>query len=309
MLDREGKIFIAGHMGVVGSAILRRYQKEGFQKIIIKNRSELDLKNKFDVKNFFENEKPEYVILSAAKVGGIKANMASPADFLFDNLEIQNNVIWLSHLYGVKKLMFLGSSCIYPREAPQPMKEEYLFEGKFEPTNEGYAIAKVAGLKLCEMIYTQYNKNFISCMPSNIYGINDHFDAERGHVVSGMITRMHEAKLKGDKEFMIWGTGNAKRELLYVDDLADAVFWMMDNYEDKNFLNVGTGEDVSINELALMIKEVVGFEGDFTHDTSKPDGMPRKVLDVSKLRDKGWKHKVDLKEGLRRTYEYYLSTL
>lgn len=305
-MDKTSKIFISGHKGMVGSAITRKFLEEGFTNLILKTRQEVNLLNQNEVKTFFETEKPEYVILSAAKVGGIKANMTSPADFLYENLQMQNNLIWAALKYDVKKLLFLGSSCIYPRECPQPMKEEYLLDGKPEPTNEGYALAKIAGIKLCEKIYDQYGKTFISCMPTNIYGENDNFDIESSHVIPALMRRMHEAKLNNSNEVVIWGSGESRREFLYVDDLADAVFWLMENYEEKQFLNVGTGKDVSIKELAFLIKEIIGYEGELIFDITKPDGMPKKLLDVSKINSLGWKYKIELEDGLKKTFDFFL---
>ncbi len=304
-MNKNLKIYIAGHRGMVGSAILRKFKKEGFKNFILRTREELDLTNQAKVEEFFQTEKPEYVIDAAAKVGGIKANSEHQADFLFENIQIQNNIIWSAFKNNVKKLMFLGSSCIYPRECLQPMKEEYLLTGKLEPTNEGYAIAKISGMKLCEKIYEQYGRMFISCMPTNLYGKNDNFDINNSHVISALIRRIHEAKMNNDKVVSIWGTGNALREFLYVDDLAEAVFVMMDKYEDKQFLNVGTGIELKIKELAYLIKEVVGFKGELFFDTTKPDGMPRKLLDISKISALGWKSKISLKEGLEKTYKYF----
>lgn len=307
MLNKNSKIYVAGHGGMVGSAIVRKLRANGFENLILKTRDELDLLNQSDVKKFFFKENPEYVILSAAKVGGIKANMQYPADFLYENLEIQNNIIWQSHLNEVKKLLFLGSSCIYPRNCPQPMKEEYFLDGKPEATNEGYALAKIAGMKLCEKIYNQYGDNFISCMPTNIYGENDNFDLESSHVIPALIRRMHEAKKNKLSKVVIWGSGNSRREFLYVDDLADAVVWLMYNYNDKNFVNVGSGKDISIKELAYQIKEVVGYEGELFFDTSKPDGMPKKLLDVKKINDLGWRYSCNLPDGIYKTYQFFLT--
>ena len=304
-MKKDSKIYIAGHKGMVGSAILRKFLNEGFNNLVLKTREELNLLNQGEVEKFFIEERPEYVIDAAAKVGGIRANSEHQADFLFENIQIQNNVIGLSLKYDVKKLMFLGSSCIYPRECPQPMKEEYLLTGKLEPTNEGYAIAKISGMKLCEKIYEQYNKIFISCMPTNLYGENDNFDINNSHVISALIRRIHEAKMNNDKTVSIWGTGNALREFLYVDDLAEAVFVMMDKYDEKQFLNIGIGIELKIKDLANLIREVVGFKGDLVFDTTKPDGMPRKLLDISKISKLGWKPKIDLREGLEKTYKYF----
>lgn len=308
-MEKNSKIYIAGHMGMVGSAVRRKLEKDKFNNLILKTREELDLFNQQSVNNFFKKEKPEYVIVCAAKVGGIKANIDYPADFLYENLEIQNNLIWQAHLSNVKKLFFLGSSCIYPRECPQPMEESYFMSGKVEPTNEGYAIAKIAGMKLCEKIFEQYKQVFISCMPTNIYGEGDNFDLNSSHVVPALIKRMHEAKLNNLSEVVIWGSGESKRELLYVDDLADAILWLMLNYNEKQFLNIGTGEDVSIKELAFTIKKVVGYEESLVFDKTKPDGMPRKLLDVSKINKLGWKHKISLNEGLKKTYNYFLKNI
>lgn len=305
-MERKSKIFISGHKGMVGSAITRKFFEKGFTNLILRTREEVNLLNQLDVEKFFKNEKPEYVILSAAKVGGIKANMTSPADFLYENLQIQNNLIWASLKYDIKKLLFLGSSCIYPRECPQPMKEEYLLGGKPEPTNEGYALAKIAGIKLCEKIYDQYKKTFISCMPTNIYGENDNFDIESSHVIPALIRRMYEARLNNNKEVVIWGSGESRREFLYVDDLADAVFWLMENYNEKQFLNIGTGKDISIKELASLVKEVVDYKGKLIFDITKPDGMPKKLLDVSKINFLGWESKTQLKDGLEKEFKFYL---
>jgi len=304
-MNKDSKIYIAGHRGMVGSAILRKFEKEGYSNLLLRTREELNLLDQGEVEKFFIKNRPEFVIDAAAKVGGIKANSEHQADFLFENIQIQNNIIGLSLKYDVKKLIFLGSSCIYPRECPQPMKEEYLLTGKLEPTNEGYAIAKISGMKLCEKIYEQYNKVFISCMPTNLYGENDNFDINNSHVISALIRRIHEAKVAKDKTVSIWGTGNVLREFLYVDDLAEAVFVMMDKYNEKQFLNVGTGVELKIKDLAYLIKEVIGFEGELVFDITKPDGMPRKLLDISRISELGWKPKIDLKEGLEKTYKYF----
>ncbi|MCK4554134.1 GDP-L-fucose synthase [Candidatus Parcubacteria bacterium] len=308
-MNKNSKIYIVGHTGMVGSAVLRKFKKENFSNIILTMRKELNLLDQKAVELFFKKEKPEYVILSAARVGGIKANMAYPADFLYENLQIQNNIIWSAYRNNVKKLLFLGSSCIYPRNCPQPMKEEYFLDGKLEPTNEGYALAKIVGIKLCEKIYEQYGKEFISCMPTNIYGENDNFDPELSHVIPALIRRMHEAKINNLKKVVIWGSGNSRREFLHVDDLADAIFWLMKNYKEKQFLNIGAGEDVSIKELALIIKNVIGYNGELAFDAAKPDGMPRKLLDVSKMDNLGWRYQISLKQGLKKTYEWFLKTV
>jgi GDP-L-fucose synthase len=305
-VNKSGKIYVAGHRGLVGAAIVRRLEAEGFTNLLVRTHDELDLTDSAAVEQFFDQEKPEYVILAAARVGGIKANMTYPAEFLYENLQIQNNVMWSAMKHQVKKLLFLGSSCIYPRSSPQPMQEDYFFEGKPEPTNEGYAIAKIAGMKLCEYIYTEHGLTFISCMPTNVYGEGDTFDYEKSHVIPALIRRMHEAKVSDSPEVVIWGSGNSRREFLHRDDLADAVFWLMQNYDDKQFLNVGTGKDISIKELAELIKEVVGYKGELVFDTSKPDGMPKKLLDVDKLHQAGWHHKIEFEAGLKQTYEWFL---
>jgi GDP-L-fucose synthase len=308
-MEEGSKIYLAGHTGMVGSAILRKLQTEKYVNIIVKTRKELNLLDQAQVWDFFQKERPEYVILAAARVGGIKANLTYPADFLYENLQIQNNIIWSAHKTGVTKLLFLGSSCIYPRNCPQPMKEENLLDGKVEPTNEGYALAKIAGIKLCEKIYEQYNKIFISCMPTNIYGPNDNFDTESSHVIPALMRRMYEAKAKKMEEVTIWGSGNSRREFLYVDDLAKATVWLMQNYDEKEFLNIGTGADVSIKELAYMIKEIVGFEGDLAFDESKPDGMPKKLLNVERASALGWRYETSLDEGLRQSYTWFLDNI
>lgn len=304
-MDKSAKIFVAGHRGMVGSAIVRLLEKRGYNNLVLKTRQELDLMDQKAVEKFFEEEKPEYVIDSAARVGGIKANMEHPAEFLYENLQIQNNLIWTSKNIGVKKFLFLGSSCIYPRECPQPMKEEYFMEGKPEPTNEGYAIAKIAGMKLCEYIYREHGIKFVSCMPTNIYGENDDFNPETSHVIPSLIRRMIEAQETNQPEVVIWGTGVSRREFLYVDDLADAVVWLLENYEDKEFLNVGTGEDISIKELAEIVQRLVGYEGKLVFDSTKPDGMPKKLLDVSRLRATGWKHQIAFEDGLQKTIDWF----
>lgn len=305
-MKKDDIIYVAGGTGLVGGAIVRSLKYRGYSNVITTNRSELDLLDAKAVNDFYARTKPKYVINSAARVGGIKANMTYKADFLYENLAIQNNVIWWAHLAGVEKLVFLGSSCIYPRNSPQPMKEEYFMEGKVEPTNEWYAIAKIAGMKLCETIYEQYGKRFVSCMPTNVYGPGDHFDPETSHVIPGMIRRMHEAKKAWDKEFLIWGTGNTRREFLYVDDLAEAVVWMLENYDGKDFVNIWTGVDISINELAELLKWIIGYDGAFTHDTSKPDGFPKKLLDVTRMEEAGWKSTTNLLDWLKATYTYFL---
>lgn len=305
-MDKQSKVYIAGHNGMAGSAIYRAMQSAGYSNFVYKRSAELDLKNQNATEAFFENEKPDVVVLAAAKVGGIMANIESPATFLYDNLMIQNNVINSAYKVGVKKLLFLGSSCIYPRECPQPMKEEYLLDGKVEPTNEGYAIAKIAGMKLCEMYNRQYGTDYISVMPCNLYGYNDNFDRMRSHVVPATIRKFHEAKVNGDKEVVIWGTGNARRELLFADDMADACLYLLENYSGNDFFNVGTGFDVSITELSEIVADIVGFDGKMVYDTTKPDGMPQKLMDCSRLTEKGWSYKTDLRDGLKKTYQWYL---
>lgn len=304
-MNKESKIYIAGHTGLVGSAIVRKLKTEGYTNLLLRTRAELDLLDQAAVKAFFEKEKPEYVIDSAARVGGIKANMTFPAEFLYENLQIQNNIIWSAYHSGVEKLLLLGSSCIYPRSAPQPMKEEYFLDGKVEPTNEGYALAKIVGMKLCEKISVEYSRKFISCMPTNLYGPGDNFTDESSHVVPALMRRMEEAKQNNVSEVVIWGSGESRREFLHVDDLAEAVLWLMNNYDAPDFLNVGTGQDVSIKELAFMIKEIAGYQGELVFDTTKPDGMPKKLLDVSKLTALGWTAHTELKTGLKETYNWY----
>lgn len=308
-MNKNSKIYIAGHRGMVGSAILRKFEKEGYTNLILRTREELDLTNQIKVEEFFKLEKPEYVIDAAAKVGGIKANSEHQADFLLENLLIQDNIIASSLRNNVKKLLFLGSSCIYPRESPQPIKEEYLLTGKLEPTNEGYAIAKISGMKLCEKIFEQYGKVFISCMPTNLYGQNDNFDVESSHVISALMRRIHEAKIDNSKTVSIWGTGNVLRDFLYVDDMAEAVFLVMEKYNEKQFLNIGSGQEIKIKDLAKLIKEVVRYEGELVFDTTKPDGMPKKLLDISKISKLEWKPTTDLKQGLEKMYKYFLESL
>lgn len=297
-MQTESKIFIAGHRGMVGSAIVRNLQKRGFNNLMLKTSSELDLRNQMAVEGFFAENKPNYVFLSAAKVGGIVANNTYRGEFIYENLMIQNNVIHYAYKYGVKKLLFLGSSCIYPKMCPQPIKEEYLLSGYLEATNEPYAIAKIAGLKMCESYRKQYGVEMISAMPTNLYGPNDNYDLNNSHVLPALIRKFHDAKAKNLASVEIWGTGSPMREFLHVDDLADACVFLMENYSDEQHVNVGTGVDVSIKELAEMVKELVGFEGQLLFNIDKPDGTPRKLLDVSKLHKLGWQHRLDLKEGI-----------
>ena len=306
ILEKTSKIYIAGHRGMVGSAIHRKLKKEGFTNLITRTSSELDLRDQQEVKAFFEREKPDYVFLAAAKVGGIVANNTYRADFLYENLCIQNNVIHQSYLNNVKKLMFLGSSCIYPKLAPQPLKEEYLLTGLLEETNEPYAIAKIAGIKMCDAYRDQYNCNFVSVMPTNLYGYNDNYHPQNSHVLPALIRKFHEAKVNGTAEVNIWGSGSPMREFLFADDLADACYFLMDAYNESHLINIGTGEDLTIKDLALLIKKVIGFDGELTFDSSKPDGTPRKLMDVTKLHSLGWKHQVDLEQGIRLAYQDFL---
>jgi GDP-L-fucose synthase len=306
-MEKNAKIYIAGHRGMVGSAIYRRLQQEGYSNIVTRSSSELDLRDQQQVKHFFETEKPEYVFLAAAKVGGIMANNTYRAEFLFDNLQIQNNTIHNAYLTGVKKLMFLGSSCIYPKMAPQPLKEDYLLTGLLEPTNEPYAIAKIAGIKMCDAYRAQYGCNFISVMPTNLYGYNDNYHPQNSHVLPALIRRFHEAKEQGLPDVTIWGTGSPKREFLFADDLAEACYYLMMNYNEEGLVNVGTGHDISIKDLALLIKKIVGYQGEIKFDTSKPDGTPRKLMDVSKLQSKGWKYTTGLEQGIEMAYQDFLN--
>ncbi len=306
-MNTNSKIYIAGHDGMVGSAIIRNLKKKGYNNILTKDFRALDLTRQADVEAFFEKNKPEYVFLAAAKVGGILANNTYPAEFIYINLMIESNVIHAAHKNGVKKLLFLGSSCIYPKLAPQPIKEEYLLSDYLETTNEAYAVAKIAGIELCKFYRRQYNDDFISAMPTNLFGFNDNFELKNSHVLPALIRKFHEAKVNNDPEVVMWGTGNPKREFLFVDDLADALVYLMENYSDEQHLNIGTGEDVKIKELANIIKDVVGYKGKIVNDLSKPDGTPRKLLDVSKLHATGWKHKTTLEDGIKKVYDWYLT--
>ncbi len=301
-MEFDSKIFIAGHRGMVGSAIYRNLISKGYKNILAKTRAELDLKNYEAVHSFFESEKPDFVFLAAAKVGGIIANNTYRADFLYENLQIQNNVIHNAYLSGVKKLVFLGSSCIYPKDCPQPIKEEYLLTGILEPTNEPYAIAKIAGIKMCEAYRDQYGCNFISVMPTNLYGINDNYHPENSHVFPALIRKFHEAKLNGGKEVVVWGSGNPRREFLNADDMADATIYLMQTYNERELVNIGVGKDISIRELAELIKEVVQYKGSIVFDSSKPDGMFQKLLSIDKLTQLGWVAKTSLKEGVELAY-------
>ncbi len=302
-ISQHAKIYIAGHRGMVGSAIRRKLEAEGFENLIFRNSRELDLRDQAAVDTFFAAEKPEYVFLAAAKVGGIMANNIYRAEFLYDNLMIEANIIHAAHKNEVEKLLFLGSSCIYPKMAPQPLKEDALLTGPLEPTNEPYAIAKIAGIKLCDAYRTQYGSKFISAMPTNLYGPNDNYDLKTSHVLPALIRKFHEARKNKTPEVVMWGTGKPKREFLHVDDLADACFFLMNEYDEPGFVNVGVGDDVSILELAQMISNIVGYEGKITHDLSKPDGTPRKLMDVSKLTAMGWSASISLEDGIRRVYE------
>ena len=305
-MEKESKIYVAGHRGMVGSAIVRKLTSLGYTNLLTRTSAELDLRNQQQVADFFEVEKPEYVFLAAAKVGGIVANNTYRADFLYENLAIQNNIIHGSYLNKVKKLMFLGSSCIYPKLAPQPLKESYLLSGYLEQTNEPYAIAKIAGIKMCEAYRAQYGCNFISVMPTNLYGTNDNYDLVNSHVLPAMIRKFHEAKEKSASEMTLWGTGSPMREFLHADDLAEACLFLMENYNESELVNIGTGEDVTIKNLAALVKQIIGFQGEIVWDNSKPDGTPRKLMDVSKLHGLGWHHKIALEDGIKLAYQNFL---
>lgn len=305
-MEKNSKVYVAGHRGLVGSAIVRNLEANGFTNIITRTHAELDLTNQADVRKFFEEERPEYVFLAAAKVGGIHANNTYPADFIYDNLMIQNNVIKAAHDFKVTKLLFLGSTCIYPKMAPQPIKEEYLLTGALEETNEAYAVAKIAGLEMCKFFKRQYGDNFISCMPTNLYGPNDNFDLKNSHVLPALIRKFHEAKVNGSEVVEVWGTGTPLREFIYVDDMAAACVFLMENYDGEQHVNIGTGEEVSIRQLAETVKEVVGFEGKLVFNTDMPDGTPRKLTTVDKLHGLGFMHKVSLNDGIRMAYEWFL---
>lgn len=306
-MQNSAKIYVAGHRGMAGSAIIRNLQKQGYSNIVVRTSAQLDLRDQQAVMQFFKEEKPEYVFLAAAKVGGILANNTYRAEFLYDNLMIQANVIHQAYETGVKKLLFLGSSCIYPKLAPQPLKEEYLLTGSLEYTNEPYAVAKIAGLKMCEAYYDQYGCNFIAAMPTNLYGPNDNYNLNTSHVLPALINKFHAAKEEDRKNVEVWGTGTPKREFMHVDDMADACVFLMKKYNEKGFVNVGVGEDVTINELAHLVKDTVNFKGKIVFDTSKPDGTPRKLMDVSKLASLGWKPSISLAEGIKTTYKDFLS--
>ena len=315
MMNLDSKIYVAGHKGLVGSAILRRLRGEGYTNLITRSHQDLDLMRQAEVEAFFASERPEYVFLAAARVGGIFANNSYPAEFIYNNIMLQSNVIHAAYLLSVKKLLFLGSSCIYPRDCPQPMKEEYLLSGKLEPTNEAYAVAKIAGIKMCQSYNRQYGTHFISVMPTNLYGPGDNFDLETSHALAALIRKFHEGKISDKlrvtsdesmRTVTIWGSGSPRREFIYVDDLADASLFVMKHYDKSDIINIGVGKDISIRELAEMIKEIVGFEGDLRFDSSKPDGTPRKLLDVSRLEYLGWKSMTSLREGIKKTYRWYV---
>ena len=305
-MNKDEKIYIAGHTGLVGSAIMRSLKAQGYSKFVLYTIDEIDLTQQSAVDKLFKDEKPDYVILAAAKVGGIQANNTYPADFIYVNLQLECNIVHAAKKYGVKKLLFLGSSCIYPKFAPQPMKEEYLLDGKLEPTNEPYAIAKIAGIKMCQAYNRQYGTNFISVMPTNLYGPHDNFDLQSGHVMPALIRKFVDARTSGDPSVSVWGTGSPKREFLFIDDLADACVYLMNHYDDGEIINIGVGKDISILELATMIKEEVGYTGNIEFDATKPDGTPRKLLDVSKINAAGWTASTPLREGVRKTIQWYL---
>ncbi|MEY2511335.1 MAG: GDP-L-fucose synthase [Verrucomicrobiota bacterium] len=305
-VQKSDKIFIAGHRGLVGTSLVRKLEQDGFANLLTRNRAELDLRNASDVDYFFAEEKPAVVILAAAKVGGIKANSDLPVEFLLENLEMQNTVVRAAYETGVRKLLFLGSSCIYPKHAPQPIPESALLTGPLEPTNEAYAIAKIAGIKLCQAYSCEYGANFVSAMPTNLYGPNDNFDLLSSHVLPALLRKAHIAKQEGTRELVVWGSGQPRREFLHVDDLAAACVFLLENYDSPEIVNIGCGEDISIRELAELICDIVGFKGDLAWDTTKPDGTPRKLLDVSKIHALGWRHRIELREGIARTYQWFL---
>lgn len=307
-MDRKARIFVAGHQGLVGSAILRRLEAEGHSNILLRSREILDLCDQSEVYRFFAREKPEYVFLAAARVGGIEANRSYPAEFIRDNLLIQSNVIDAAYRYETKKLLFLGSSCIYPARAPQPLKEEYLLDGKLEATNEPYAVAKIAGIEMCQAYNRQYGCNFIAVMPTNLYGPGDNFDLNSSHVLPALIRKFHEARIIQAKEVLVWGSGQPRREFLHVDDLADACVFLMVNYHQPEIINIGWGKDISIADLAHLVKDVVGFAGKIAYDRTKPDGTPRKLLDISRITQLGWRAKIDLRQGIEETYRWYLES-
>ena len=307
-MEKVEKIFVAGHRGLAGSAIVRKLNAEGFTNLLTRSRTEVDLANARAVEDFFRAERPGVVVMAAAKAGGIKANNDQPVEFLLENLQIQNNVIPAAHKHGVRKLLFLGSSCIYPKFAPQPIAEDALLGGPLEPTNKAYAMAKIAGIELCQSYAREYGANFISAMPTNLYGPNDNFDLITSHVLAALLQKAHEAKISGAREIVVWGSGKPRREFLHADDLAAACVFLLQKYDDPEIINVGIGEDVSIRELAELICEIVGFEGELAWDANKPDGTPRKLLDISKIRRLGWSSSISLREGIARTYEWFLKT-
>jgi GDP-L-fucose synthase len=306
-MKKDSKIYVAGHKGLVGSAIVRNLKNKGYENIIYRTHRDLELTDQNKVRSFFGEERPDYVFLAAAKVGGIHANNTYPADFIYENLMIQSNIIKAAHDFNIDKLLFLGSTCIYPKLSPQPIKEEYLLSGYLEPTNEAYAVAKIAGLKLCQFFKRQYGDNFISCMPTNLYGPNDNFDLNNSHVLPALIRKFHEAKVNSKPQVIVWGTGKALREFLYVDDMADACVFLMENYDGKEHINIGTGQELTIERLASLIKEIVGYGGDIIFDAKKPDGTPRKLADVSKLEAAGWKYKIPIEQGIKMTYDWFLN--
>ena len=308
-MDKNAKIYVAGSRGLVGSAIVRKLRYDGYTNIIERTSQEVDLRSQVAVEDLFRTERPDYVFMAAAKVGGIYANNTSPAEFIYENLMIETNVIHAAHKYAVGKLMFLGSSCIYPKYAPQPLKEEYLLTGELEPTNDAYAIAKIAGIKMCQAYHRQYGDDFISVMPTNLYGMNDNFDIENSHVLPALLRKFHDAKQLDSSTVTVWGSGNPRREFLYVDDLADACCYLMNEYNDSEIVNIGTGNDVTIAELAAMIAEITGFLGEIIYDASKPDGTPVKRLDVSKVNQLGWIAKTSLKDGIAKTYNWFLESI
>ncbi len=305
LINKDAKIYIAGHTGLVGSAIVRTYRKAGYRNLLVKSHRELDLMNQDDVEKFISREKPEYVIVAAAKVGGIKANMTYPFEFMHENLAIQNNLIWSALKHDVKKLLYISCGCAYPTQSKQPIKEECLLTGVPEPTNEGFALAKIVGIKLCEKIYTEYGKDFVSCIPANTYGVGDHFDEERSHVIPALIKRFHQAKINHLPSITLWGTGKAQREFIYIDDLAEAIYLIMEKYSDRKTINIGSGVDVTIGELANLVKKTVGYTGKIVYDTTKPDGMPKRILDSTKIKKLGFRYKISLNKGLEKTYEYF----
>jgi GDP-L-fucose synthase len=307
-MEKNSKIYVAGHNGMVGSAIVRKLRQEGYTNLVTVDRHDLDLRNPIGVNDFFRSEMPEYVFLSAAKVGGILANDEFSGDFIYDNIMIQSNILKSSQVFGVKKLLFLGSSCIYPKLCKQPIKEEYFLSGKLEETNDAYAIAKIAGIKMCQSFNKQFKTNFISVMPSNLYGIGDNYDSKGSHVLPALIRKFHEAKIKKSTDVLIWGTGEPKREFLYVDDLADACYFLMMNYDGSEIINIGSGEDISIQDLSLLIKKIIDYSCDIEYDISKPNGTMRKLLDVSKINSLGWYHKTSLEEGIKMAYNDFLKS-